>query len=439
MTPFEQFAKDFAGKKVLVFGLGLQGRGVNATKLLLEVGASVTITDRRSQPHLQSSLDLLGTADLRLALDSEPSPALLATDFILRNPSVPWEHSFLEKARQQDIPIVMDTALFFRYALADQAIGITGTRGKSTTTALIHHILSTSGATSILGGNSTQVSSLELLKNLDSNAYYVFELSSWELQAFHDQRTSPHYSLITNLYPDHLLDRNFQQYVNDKTAIFRYQSPKDLLVINGDQKITRQLATQSPSRVVFFSASDAKTYQTELRGDHNLENIAAAAALSGHLGIEQTTINQAVSTFSPLPFRLEPVATMTGVAYINDTTSTTPVATIKALSTYPQSILIIGGTTKHLPLDQLASVINSQASHVVLFSGSGTKQLKPHLNPDLIIGEFDSLQAVLNAAQSAARPGDTILFSPGFTSFGAFQNEFDRGRQFNSLLKSSNL
>lgn len=434
MTPFENFASSFKDQKVLIFGLGLQGRGIGDARVFSQIGAHVTVTDAKSAPELQPALDQLKDLNLEFHLGGTPEELITNSDVIIRNASVPWNHPLLNLARSHNIPIKMDAALFFEFARPHNAIGITGTRGKSTTTHLIHQLLKDNHLNTIMAGNAVPTASLELLKSFDPQIWYVFELSSWQLQAFHQEKISPHIAVLTNLYPDHLLDRSFEEYVYDKTAIFAYQNSKDQLIINANNPDCQKLIDQVPSQIHPFTTKDLPTdFTPELKGEHNRENLAAAYQVAQALGLDNI---QALVDFKGLPFRQQKIAEIGGVSIINDTTSTTPIATIAALQTYPNSILICGGTSKQLPTVDLVSAINHDAQKIILLSGTGTDEIAPKLDPNKLAGNFSDLKSALNQAISTAKPGDTILFSPGFTSFGMFDNEFDRGRQFNNMVNN---
>lgn len=447
MTPYDHIKQDYQNKKVLVFGLGLQGRGVEDAIFFHQLGAAVHVTDKKTSAQLHTSLHRLKHHHLTYTLGEHKPEDVLNADIILRNASVPWEHPLLKLARSKNIPIHMDAELFFHYA-KPQAIGITGTRGKSTTTHLIYQILKTdiaqpssalskTGITKvILAGNAVSHASLPLLQQHQPQNLYVFELSSWQLQAFHQSKLSPHLAIVTNLYPDHLLDCTYQQYRQDKAAIFLYQQSDDITFFNHDNPDSKPLITQAPAQLATFSANDVPTdWNLSLKGTHNRENIAAAIKVAHHLHIEPELIKQSVMSFQPVPYRLQEIATVNNITIINDTTSTTPIATIKALETYPNSILILGGSTKHLPTEELINSINQQARAVVLLSGTGTDEIKDKINPSLLKGEYSNLRDSLKKALSLSELSRYILFSPAFTSFGMFSNEFDRGEQFNQIVK----
>jgi len=435
MTPFARFEQDFTGKRVLIFGLGTQGRGFGDAKIFAQIGAKVSVADRQNTSNLKTSLEKLQAFPISYHLGQEPTPELLNQEAIIRNASIPYNHPFLIQARKKGIPIYEDACLFFSYARPKQVVAITGTRGKTTTSHLILQMLQKTQK-AVLAGNAVPVASLELLSQFDPSTYYVFELSSWQLQAFHDFKLSPPLSLITNLYPDHLLDRSFSEYVHDKTAIFAYQKPEDTIFLYRHSKKLTSLASSVPSRLGYFDESDLPNdWPINLVGPHNRANAAAALALARHLKLPESSIKSTLEAFIPPPFRLQPLGKIKGRPIINDTTSTTPVATIAALKAYPNSVLIVGGTSKNLPLKPLAQAINTLASTVILLPGTGTQELKSLLTHPRVLGPYPQLSQAFSEAIKVSKPDQTILFSPGFASFGQFTNEFDRGQQFNQLFQ----
>lgn len=434
MTAYQKFSQDYQDKQVLILGLGLQGRGVGDAKIFAEIGAKVTVTDLKTAAELSQPLAELAEFEIKFTLGEHKQSDVDTADVVIRNASVPWRAEILEYARSRQVPITTDEALFFKYAQPKQTVGVTGTRGKSTTTKLIHQIMLDHDLPVVLAGNISPRPSLDLLKDFDDKSWYLFELSSWQLQGLDQEQISPHIAVITNIYPDHLLDRSYAEYIEDKSAIFHHQSETDFLILNADNQITAKLKSTASSQVKMFSWEDVAKVKSLLPGKHNLENIAAARQVAAILGIDQ--IDTSVAKFSSLPYRLEKVAEINQVDIYNDTTSTTPTATIKAVETFPDSVVIVGGTTKKLPTEDLITCLNQQAKKIILLSGTGTDEVKTDLKSDLVTGEFTDLGQAVEAALKQADPGDKILFSPGFTSFGSFKNEFDRGEQFNQIIQN---
>jgi UDP-N-acetylmuramoylalanine--D-glutamate ligase len=440
MHPLTSIRQDFAGKKVLIFGLGMLGRGVGDAMFFAKLGCRVTVTDLKSEPQLQSSIDKLANFDIQYHLAGHREQDIYETDVIIRNASVPWEHPLLKKARVLGKPIFMDTQLFVSYA-GIETIGITGTRGKTTTTTLIYEVLNRllPGRQVLIGGNVKNVATIQLLEVIDynKNPLIVLELSSWQLEAFLEHGLAPHLALITNLYPDHLNRySSLKAYYQAKKAIFTHQTTADHLFLNQEIQESADWASEAKSQVHWFSRHDVPPGITlKLNGGHNRSNAAAALAVSQLYKLNRKDVLNILANQKPLEFRLQPLENGFNRTIINDSTSTTPIATAKALASIgSKSYLIFGGEDKNLPIGDAVTAINEYTKKVFLIKGSGTAKSKSGIKPNLIGGEFSKLKQAIIASIQASKPGDTILFSPGFTSFGMWDNEYHRGDSFNQLI-----
>ncbi len=402
------FEAEIKGKQVLVFGLGNQGGGTGDLAWLQKHGAVVRASDK----------------DLTLVAEGQTPEQIDWADIIIKNPGVPDDHKLLTYAKSSGKLIYTSAAIFVKYAPI-KTLGISGTRGKSTTAALIHAILEKVYPGQVLfGGNVAGTSCLSLFDELEGKKYAVLELSSFQLHNFHELKISPNFALLTNIYPDHLNRYpDMESYLYDKQAIYLYQNPGDYHVEYPDPQTVRD-------------------WETPLPGIHNLQNIAGAWGIVSRLGVSENVARQVVSEFTGLPFRQERIATIKGITYINDTTSTTPTAAMMALqaATMP-TIWITGGDTKNLPYNELLDVVktNHLLKNIVIL---GSKNIPDYtagllkIAQDKIIGTVQSMQAAVAMANKVAKPGDAVLLSPGFASFDLFQNEFDRGRQFNAIVTS---
>jgi UDP-N-acetylmuramoylalanine--D-glutamate ligase len=441
MTLFDQFVTDFRGKKILILGLGLLGSSLGDAQLFAEIGCQLRITDLKQAENLKSSLDQLSGIKADYILGSHRTEDVDWADIVLRSAAVPWEHPVLIHARLQNKPVYMDASLFLEYARGVTSIGITGTRGKTTTTQLIFSAAKLTGKTVLLGGNVKDTATLPQLKLCQNpeQTTMVMELSSWQLQSFFDLKLSPHIAVLTNLYPDHLnIYRFLTEYYRDKKAIFLNQKKGDLVFFNNHVEEFKQWAHEAPGKICFFDTLDLpKDFTWSLKGEHNLQNLAAALAVGRALGIRESDLLNLFRHFEPIPYRLEVIRNLNGVTFINDTTSTTPTALIAALNaTTSPEILIMGGTDKNLPLDELAAKLNqNKALTIIMLTGSGTAKLLPLIDSQKIKLVTKSLEDAVNLAYSIAIPGQNILFSPGFTSFGLFNNEYHRGDEFSRLVK----
>jgi UDP-N-acetylmuramoylalanine--D-glutamate ligase len=439
-------------------GLGLQGSGMAAARYAVQHGAIVRVTDMKSPEVLASSVKALGGLPLEFVLGEHRDEDFLWADVVIRNPGVPRNSRYLLLAQEHGARIEMEIALFFMDC-PGRIIGITGTRGKTTTASLIYEMLRASGAPTVLGGNVAGVETLSLLSQITTQTQVVLELSSWQLEGLAPHTISPAVAVMTNVYPDHLNTYDsMQDYAEAKANIFRHQTADGIAIFNYDNPWTRRFGEEAPGQTWFTSLERGGSFargsgqvapfaftQTPMAGKHNAENILLAATTAHLLGVDDATIAQTVRTFKGVPHRLEDVCTHKGVRYINDSASTTPVAGQVGIEAFREPIVLVtGGNTKHLPLEEWPQRIVERCRDVVLLAGSGTDELVPAIqeqaeqrgvtNP--VRGVYSDFRQALDMAQHLTRPGDVLLFSPGFTSFGMFLNEFDRGEHFVEYVKA---
>lgn len=441
MTPLEQFKQDYKNKKVLIVGLGLQGRGLGDAKFLAEIGAKVTVTDLKDEAALKPSLVQLAGLPITYVLGEHRGEDFRQAGIVVRNADVPLNSPFLAIAKKAGAQIVMDESLFVQYAPV-KVIGVTGTRGKTTTATLIHEILKKTGKRAFLAGNILGKATLPLLKQVRTGDFVVMELSSWQLQGFEDLKFSPPIAVITSIFPDHLNRySSMKEYEADKKIIFKYQKTGEILILNQSQDVCRELAAEAKnSRVVWFQAADIpKNWQLKIPGEHNRSNLAAALKVAQQLGISKEIVQQVAESFSGVEYRLQLIKEIDGVQFVNDTTSTTPAALEAALKSFKKPIILItGGNSKNLPLDSVAQEVALRTKKVVLLEGTATADFAAKLKTlgvkDKIVGPFDNFAQAIEKAYQLAQPGEIVLLSPGFSSFGMFANEFDRGQQFNDLV-----
>ncbi len=421
------FESEINGKKVLIFGLGRQGGGTGDAGWLEKHGAIVRLSDK----------------DTTLVKEGQTKEQIDWAEIIIKNPGVPDDNELILYAKKLGKPVYTSIALFVKYAPV-KTIGVTGTRGKSTTVALIGDLLEAAYPGAVIkGGNIAGTSCLALFDALEGVTYAVLELSSFQLHNFHELRVSPNIAVVTNLYPDHLNRySSMDEYRLDKEAICKYQDKTDLCIYNSDNPGAIEVSRRSLATRVPYSSVQCKDWQTTLPGAHNKENIAAMAALARELGIKETIARDVVADFTGVPFRQEVVATIGGVTYINDTTSTTPTAArIALLAATVPTIWITGGDTKKLPFfDLIAEAGSCPLLKKIVILGSKNipdyVQALKEVAGDKVVGTANSMKEALELARSVSEPGDAIMLSPGFASFDLFKNEFDRGVQFNDIVKS---
>jgi UDP-N-acetylmuramoylalanine--D-glutamate ligase len=449
------------GQKVLVMGLGLLAGGVAAARYAVAQGAAeVTVTDLRAAEVLAPSIAKLDGLPIRYVLGRHDEADFLAADVIVRNPNVRRTSPYLALARGAGKRIEMEIAWFMR-ACPGPIAGITGTRGKTTTTILLHHILTHAGMAPLLGGNIGGIETLSLLPQITPDRWTVLELGNWILEGLHTVAISPQVAVFTNLLPDHLdAYDSMEDYGAAKTAVFRYQRPDDIAIFNADNDYTRRYGDEAPSRAVWFyspaaasawprgAADRAEPFayagDIRLRGAHNVGNVQAAALAAERIGAPREAIHGAIAAFHGVPHRLEMVRELDGVTWVNDSASTAPVAGIAALASFTAPVVLIaGGNSKQLDASDYASAA-ARCKRVVLLAGNASDDFAARVRAacaaqgraDCVVGPFDNLGVAVGVARAAAAPGDVVLLSPGFTSFGMFLHEFDRGDRFRALVQA---
>jgi len=455
----------FKGKKITIVGLGLLGRGLGDAIFLAECGAELTITDIKDKKALKPSLDKLKKyKNIKYTLGKHDLKDFEYKDLILKAAGIPLNSEFIIHARKNKIPIEMDASLFSRLAEGVIIIGITGTRGKTTTTSLIYKILSEAFKKTshkvFLGGNIRGTATLPLIKKVKRGDIVVLELDSWQLQGFGDSKISPHISVFTNLMEDHLnyYKGSIEKYLEDKAQIFLHQKQNDYLICG--EKVAHLITAKYPPRLASEAGHDKLNnllltsgtseipldWKLPLIGEHNKENIALALKVARIMKIPDEISKKAIESFKSIEGRLQKVKVYKGITIWNDNNSTTPNATLVALEALnPKSeirnkniILICGGSDKNLSLNELVQEINKTCKAIVVLPGTGTEKLLATHNPQLTtkIIEVKILKNAVSQAIKVATKNDIILFSPAFASFGLFKNEYDRNDQFIKIIKS---
>lgn len=427
----------FQDKKILVCGLGILGGGAGVVKTLLKLGAQVRITDLKTQEQLQSTIKTLDLSAIdKVTFGHHAEEDIAWADSIIKNPAVPTNSPFIQKALALNKHVTTEAALYLKYTSAF-TIGITGTRGKTTTTMMTYELLRKGLKHQVLvGGNIQDKGCLPLLLEEDEETISVLELSSWALEGCHWEQVSPNIAVLTNLYADHLNRyQSIEEYAYDKAAIFQYQTAEDHAFLNTQHEWFEYYLEKVTSNLHLF---DALTLPEKLRlrvsGTHNRLNAAAAFSVAKLMGIERDTITESLEQFKGVPYRQQIVGEKNGVLFINDSTSTTPTALRAALETYPTATFIIGGTSKELPVDDILPHLKRHQGKIYYLQGTGTNQLLQQLSFAEKPSIFTNLTDAFHAAVANTSSGE-IVFSPGFTSFELFKNEFDRAEQFDKLVQ----
>ncbi len=428
------------GKKITVMGLGLLGRGVGDARFLAEQGAELIVTDLKSEEELRESLELLKDfSNITYVLGAHRLEDFRGRDFILKAAGVPLDSPYIQEAEQAGIPIKMSASWFMELS-GLPVVGVTGTRGKSTTTHMVHSIMKAAGTPVLLGGNVRGVSTLALLDDATPEHYGLFELDSWQCQGFGGEKKSPHIAVFTTFMMDHMnyYKDDMELYLRDKASIFLYQESKDTLVIGSQcaQVIEDSYRDRMKGKRIIVNDEDFPSDWTlKIPGVHNRYNAGIARMVGHALHIKDDAIKNALESFNGVPGRLELIRETNGVSFYNDTTATTPDAThvaLQALGDNQKLILIAGGASKGLDTTLLVEDIKKHVKNLLLLGGTGTDRIRA-LFPEASV--FEDLQSAVEASVDLAQPGDTVLLSPGFSSKGMFKNEYDRGDQFTAIVQ----
>ncbi|MFH1866760.1 MAG: UDP-N-acetylmuramoyl-L-alanine--D-glutamate ligase [Patescibacteria group bacterium] len=452
----------FKGKKVLMVGLGLQGGGVATVKWLVRAGAKVTVTDLKTSQQLRISLRKLRGYRVSYVLGKNPPSLLKGQDLLVQNPAVPNNSPLIKLALKKKIPIENEASLFFKLSPAP-IIGVTGSKGKSTIASWLGVMFKLVNPQTVVAGNIRDQVMMEVLPKIKPSTKVILELSSWQLEGLARWCLSPQVALVTNILSDHL-DRyqSLIQYTKAKANIFYWQKPRDIVVLNYDNKLTRKLGPQTVSKLIWFSTKHPvkiggylkqgsawfrqgkrvvelfKIKDIQLQGQHNLVNALAAATVAYAVGLAASKIRQAIKSFTGLHSRLQLVKTVKGVKYFNDTTATIPDACVAALEAFRGKVvtLIAGGNDKKLSYRKLAQLIKQRVQHLILLPGTATDKLLASLPTSYQVWQVCSmLQAVKKADQLTLQDG-IVLLSPAASSFGLFINEWDRGEQFVKVVRA---
>lgn len=443
---------ELRNKRVLVVGLARSGRAV--ARRLAQEGAIVTVTDLRPPSSFGPVLREMMDQNIGLELGVHREETFVQQDLIVVSPGVDWALPALEAARRNKVMVVPEVeaaSWFFRCTLA----GVTGTNGKTTTTALLGKMLEVSGFKTYVAGN-IGIPLISAAEQFTPDSIVVAELSSFQLEAV--QTLHAHVAVLLNITENHL-DRHgtFAAYVAAKAQIFRNQVPEDFAVLNADDPTVMSLAPAIASRKIFFSMEQdlpegvllshgkilyrvghlertlLETEDIRLRGSFNTTNVMAAAAAGCVLGAEFKSLRQAVREFTGVEHRLEYVRTIRGVEFYNDSKATSVDATAKALSTFNGGVhLILGGKDKGAPYTPLRPLIESRAKGVYVI-GEAADKIEADL-AGLSVGRAGTLRTALFLASARAISGDVVLLSPACASYDQFQDFEERGRAFKEIV-----
>jgi UDP-N-acetylmuramoylalanine--D-glutamate ligase len=446
---------ELKGKKVLVVGLGKSG--LAAALFLRHQGAQVTVSDVRSAESLAKEIPALLDEGIMVEAGGHGLLTFRRQDLIVVSPGVPLSTPELVQARSFGRPVIGELELAARF-LKGNILAITGSNGKTTTTAIAGEILKEGGLATLVGGN-IGVPVVSLIEESTDDTWSVLEVSSFQLESTEEFR--PRIAVILNITPDHL-DRHgsFEAYARAKERIFASQTEDDFVVLNADNVRAAEAASRSLAKVFWFSiehpvrqgswvANGYVVYRASpgaeiervmplakipLKGEHNVENVLAAVTAARLAGVSVDSIARAVEKFQAVEHRLEFVATVHGVEYFNDSKATNVDATAKAVAAFSNGIhLIVGGKDKGSDYTTLSQLLRDHVRAIYTI-GTAAEKIESQLRGVVSIHSCETLDIAVARAAAAARPGEVVLLAPACSSFDQFENYEHRGRVFKDLV-----
>ena len=476
--------QDIKNKKIVVMGLGLNQGGLGTAKWLLRHGASLVVTDLKDRRLLAASIAALdkyrtslikktgrrNVGHITYVLGRHRESDFRSADMVIQNPGVPRESRYLKVARAAGVPIESDISIFFRL-VPQLVIGVSGTKGKTTTVAMLGAMLRADYGRAIVAGNirKSPLDELDALMGSTAIVPIALELSSWQLESLAVCERSPQISVLTNVLPDHLNRyRGMKDYAAAKELIYAWQFPDDVAIVPFDNPYTRAMgervvgerywASLKPvadgQNGLYYRRADAvirkngeetrlfKKDDVRIPGEHNLWNALLAAGTAYLRGVKPAIIRRALRGFKGVEHRMEFIREWRGVKFWNDSAATTPEASVAAMKTFADrkrknTVLVAGGADKELVFGEWARVAKKLAKSIILLDGSATPKMLTALKKVGIknLPIVRDMKTAVGLAVQMARRGDHVLLSPGCASFGIFVNEFDRGDQFRLAVK----
>ena len=457
MNKLDEFKYNVAGKNITVIGIGISN--LPLIKYLVSLGANVTACDRRSAEDLGENYTELEKLGVKFNL-GDGYLNNLSGDMIFKTPGMRYDVPELLKAKENGSIVTSEMEVFFEVC-PSHIIAVTGSDGKTTTTTLIHKMMTDAGYKTWLGGNigNPLLTDTEKMKE---NDWVILELSSFQL---HTMRKSPEIAVITNISPNHLdMHKDYKEYIDAKKNIMLYQNEGDTLIVNADNQVTADIGKSANGAVKYFSRNGmADVYldgniikrgiveilnikDIKIPGMHNVENYMAAIAAVSGLVSKEVIVNVA-KTFGGVEHRIELVRTLDGVKYYNSSIDSSPNRTINTLRVFPNKVIMIaGGKDKGIPYDEIGPALAEHVKVLILIGATSDKiqeALDAEINKtgngkDIEVIRATSYQDAVNTARSKAHDGDVVLLSPASTSFDMFRNFEERGNLFKKIVNELN-
>ena len=490
LNNFQDYYKNFfKGKNITKQGFGILGRGSGVVKFLIEMEANILITDIKEESFFEKQIleienykkEINSKSEIKYFFGGHLEEDFLNCDFVIQGSGIPKDNHFLNLSKKNKIKVYQESSLFIEIVSqyfndSNQEkrkinfIGITGTRGKTTTTYLIYEILKNYLSKKnlknkvFLGGNIQNISNLEFLKEISAGDFIVMEMDSWLLQGLKDIKFSPEISVFTNLYIDHMnyYKGDMKEYFYDKANIFLYQKENDKFILSenafeNSQKYLNEEDKKFLDKAILIKKIDIENYQkffpSSLLGYHNKENISLAIKVSEILNIPKEIIQETILNFKGVKGRLEFLKEWNQVKIYNDTCATSSEATISALNSFldKKIILFCGGRDKEGEIKDLAEKIIELTKKNILIqtlilnqqTTTGSQRLLNYFKEKkfenyILVKDLEegvkSFKEIIFTNQTEIKP-DIFLFSPSFASFGMFLNEYDRGDKFSKIIQ----
>lgn len=449
---------DLTGKKVIVVGAGISGFA--AAKLAKKLGATVIMSDANENVDQKHDLKPLRDAGVEIVLGKQTEALFKDADLVIISPAVPRYIPIFEKVGQS-VPIISEVE--FAYKLAKAPIfAVTGTNGKTTTTMLLGELMKTIyGKNNVGVGGNIGTPLCEECYRIGEDGCIVAEISSYQMEASSEFTTKG--AAILNVTPDHLArHKTMDVYQAEKEKVFAHHTKDDFLVLNYDDERTRSMAQRAKSTICFFSSSQeleegafvkdgqlvirwhgmlhaiCRVDEMQIKGAHNIENALAAVSLAFLAGGDTVKMAQVLKDFAPVEHRIEPVRTLNGVTYYNDSKATNPEAANKAIGTFEHIILIAGGDDKKTPLDEFYALVNEHVDKLILvgdatarFEAEALKHKYPAVN---IYKAGYSMEKAVELAHDMAKAPQVVLLSPACASFDMYDGYEARGRDFKRIV-----
>ena len=453
---YESFKKELKTKKIAVLGAGVSN--IPLLKQLACENCDVTLFDQKEKENINEDIQkLINEKKLKCFLGQNYLEGLKSFDIIFRSPSLLPSNPYLKEEESRGCYITTEVEEVIKYAPC-KVIGITGSKGKTTTTTIVSKILENLGYNVYVGGNigTPLFTKIEQLKETD---IVVLELSSFQLMGM---RTSPDIAVVTNISPDHLdIHGSYEEYINAKKYIFKNAKKNSILVLNSEDEIVKNFAHEFEGEVRYFGTnSNLDTYYLKenkiwnkekeiidttkliLKGEHNYINICAALSAIKDFIKDTSNLEAILKNIPSVPHRLEFVREIDGVKWYNDSASTTPDKCLGGLSAFSEKIVLIaGGSDKNIPYTPLAKPVTEKVSKLILFGQTKNKiydavmeEVKKTNNRSLKIYVLDDLESAISVAKKVAVSGEVVLFSPASASFDMFKNAYQRGDIFKKLV-----